>query len=267
MVNDAMIDQILTQFCDYIRNETGISLSAGNLELRQLDARLELSSQGSTIATITFDPEPEDLEPPSLAADLAIQLIEAIDHLKPTLIQLKIDELEQYLPAMIQELKRRGTELGIPSEILDALRYEIEDLGYDYKHYMAEQEAEWGYPIIAMTVSCYPVVDVSYPLNIYYPEDAVEDWVELVELVHDAVVIPAEGSRKGVLAVVPMVEEWLEELEFALIRYDEPVGGEKTMAKEQFEEWVREMTNTIEMDDEVDVEFGPGFTAVIRVRI
>ena len=167
MISEEQEAKIIYFLNDYIYNETGINIDEYNFELEISDNKIIALIKNFEFSEIDY--EEEDFN----AADLAIELIEQVGDVKRKLVEIKILELEEAITEVKQEITDYlKTFLG-ESKIND-ISIDIEEFGYDYKHWETDDEAESGYPEIGLLITDYENIDFRFPLNIYSVEEPLE---------------------------------------------------------------------------------------------
>lgn len=178
MFPEELLEQIADDVKESVYYDTGISIDVEDMSLDVSGNVIVLKIWGNEFARLECKEGDMDCSP----MDIAIMMMEGLDDdVKRKVVGLKILQLEeQSLPKLEQVVKGGLTGEGIKQDILDGLDFSIEDMGYDHHHWDMADDAEQGYPFIALAISSLDGLDFNYPMNIYYPGEPVDDMADLV---------------------------------------------------------------------------------------
>lgn len=150
----------------YINDETGILLESSLVRIEASSTCFTFLHDDIRIASVEYSEDDNYSD-----EDVACMLLENAGNIRKVLIQQKIEMLSTYVMKDIEMMKEHFLEFLSEEEVED-LNFEITDMGYNSKHY--DVEPGWGYPEICLNVSDFDDIAFSFPLNIYFPEEALD---------------------------------------------------------------------------------------------
>ncbi len=157
----------------------------GNIQIDKSEVRVEIAEDtvNVTIAGHAFcsyvleeedDEEDEEWEW-ERPEDIALYMIEELGDVKKKLADIRIAQLEEYLPGIIEKVKELLGERETGELDADTLEFEIINAGYFPKmHGMVEEEYVTGYPDIVLEITDKNGNSTDLELNVYDIENSVD---------------------------------------------------------------------------------------------
>jgi len=98
----------------------------------------------------------------------------ALDGITSEIPDLRQRLIENFIRMLVARVLPKASERiitalrrkDIPEDVLDSLMFSIEDLGYERRHWETEEEAEWGFPILALEISIPEGLELLLPMDL-----------------------------------------------------------------------------------------------------
>jgi hypothetical protein len=143
---------ILQKLIEAVLDETGIKLSAKDIQISADAGSLKIDFWGFEMLDVSYDDN--DLEDENFADEVVKELFKEHFDLREKLIELKLDDLNNnHLSKIYEDILERLENHKVDERLLDVLDFEFVDLGYNNGNFTNPGEEEWNFPPMALRVT------------------------------------------------------------------------------------------------------------------
>ena len=182
MIQFNSLEHIRSGLSDAVEETTGIYIAPREFHVELNQDMMSIYVHQSHLCNLAVDPEDWNPE------DIGWDLVDSMHDLRHRLVELKREEIGAWMEddlSNIQEFLNRQLK---GRELLLDLDIEICALDYERTHWQTEEEAEEGYPPLAVHVTDYEDFNFYHPINPYEPGKLFEPeklFEELLVYIHE----------------------------------------------------------------------------------
>lgn len=163
MIHFNSLDHIRSGLSDAVEETTGIYIAPKEFHVEINQDIMSIYVHQSHLCNLSIDPE--DWNP----GDIGWELVDAMHDLRHRLVELKTEEISAWMEDDLGNIQEFLNKQMKDKELLDNLDIEVCALDYERVHWQTDEEAEEGYPPLAIHVTDYDDFNFYHPINPYEP--------------------------------------------------------------------------------------------------